>query len=132
MKIRLKFARFLPAKTTVAVLRCAAEVHRLAVRLPHCLGRFTAYGVPARPAAHPPEPAAPADCPLPPAADKRLTPLIVLRCVIMMFLPVLHIEVIVSQSASINPIRVVSAYYSSTRERDISDAARQWHYTSYP
>ena len=57
---------------------------------------------------HPPEPAAPADSPLPPAADKRLPPLIVLLRVVMMFLPVLHIEVIVSQSASINPIRVVS------------------------
>ena len=57
---------------------------------------------------HPSEPSAPADSPLPPAADKRLPPLIVLRCVVMMFLPVLYVEVIVSQSASINPIRVVS------------------------
>ena len=39
--------------------------------LPHCLGRFTACG-PARPARHPPEPSAPADSPLSPAADKRL------------------------------------------------------------
>ena len=75
--------------------------------LPHCLGRFTACGIPARPARHPPEPAAPADCPLPPAADKRLPPLIVLRYVIMMFLPALYVEVIVSQSASANPNIIV-------------------------
>ena len=53
---------------TADILRFAAESADLP-RLPHCLGRFTACGVPARPAAHPPEPAAPADCPLPTAAD---------------------------------------------------------------
>ena len=37
--------------------------------LPHCLGRFTACGFPAHPAVHPPEPAAPTDCPLPTTAD---------------------------------------------------------------
>ena len=92
-----------PAVFASPLMRSIAEAE-----LPHFLGRFTACGIPARPARHPPEPAAPADSPLPPAADKRLPPLIVLRCVVMMFLPVLYVEVIVSQSASINPIRVVS------------------------
>ena len=49
---------------TADILRFAAEFADLP-RLPHYLGRFTACGVPARPAGHPPEPSAPADSPLP-------------------------------------------------------------------
>jgi hypothetical protein len=89
-------------------LRQPADAVYSGSKLPHCLGRFSACGVPARPAAHPPEPAAPADCPLPPAADKRLPPLIVLLRVVMIFLPVIYVEVIVSQSASANPNIIVS------------------------
>ena len=57
---------------------------------------------------HPPEPAAPADCPLPPAADKRLPPLIVLHSVVMMLIRMPIVEVIVSQSESTNHIHVVT------------------------
>ena len=53
---------------TAAILRFAAEAADLP-RLPHCLGCFASCGLPARPAAHPPEPSAPADRPLPTAAD---------------------------------------------------------------
>ena len=55
---------------------------------------------------HPPEPAAPADCPLPPAADKRLTPLIVLLRVVIMHILMLIVEVISSHPQSANHIYV--------------------------
>ena len=57
---------------------------------------------------HPPEPAAPADSPLPPAADKRLTPLIVLLRVVMVFLRMLDVEVIIDIPDNTNRIRAMS------------------------
>ena len=50
---------------------------------------------PAHPAWHPPEPSAPADSPLPPAADKRLAPLIVLLFEIVVVVEVVVIVVVV-------------------------------------
>ena len=57
---------------------------------------------------HPPEPAAPADCPLPPAAYWRLSPPIVLLRVVMMTIRMLIVEVIVSHPTSANSISIVS------------------------
>ena len=57
---------------------------------------------------HPPEPTAPADCPLPPAADKRLAPLIVLHRVVMVFLRMLDVEVIIDIPDNTNRIRAMS------------------------
>ena len=57
---------------------------------------------------HPPEPSAPADCPLPPAADKRLAPLIVLLRVVMVFLRMLDVEVIIDIPDNTNRIRAMS------------------------
>ena len=57
---------------------------------------------------HPSEPAAPADSPLPPAADKRLPPLIVLLRVVMVFLRMLDVEVIIDIPDNTNRIRAMS------------------------
>ena len=48
-----------------AALRQPSDEVMAEAELPHCLGCFASCGSPARPAVHPPEPAAPADRPLP-------------------------------------------------------------------